>query len=174
MIILEYLFIFFSKTIENALGTLRMIVISNNKKILGAILQVLISLVWIFSTAIVITNFKDIFKVIIFILGCGYGSYLGSYIENKIALGNAFIICISSIKKGGIIAEKLREKGFAVSVIEGEGKNNQIDVLMILIERRHINTITKIIDSVDKKALILTQNICHIQGGYINKKKICN
>ena len=172
MIIFEYIFIFFSKAIENALGTLRVIVIANNKKKLGAVLQVIISLVWIYSTAIVIKNFtKDVLKVIIFALGCGYGSYLGSYLENKMALGNVFLMCISNIKKGNLIADKIREEGFAVSLIEGEGKNDYIDILMILIERKQTNAIINIINSIDSDALVLTNNICHVSGGYFKRKK---
>ena len=41
-----YLLIFISKIIENALATLRLIVVANGKKILGAVLQFCIALVW--------------------------------------------------------------------------------------------------------------------------------
>ena len=67
------------------LSTVRIIVIAKNKKILGAILNGLISLVWIFSTSMVISNInKNIHKIISFCLGAIIGSYLGSIIENKI------------------------------------------------------------------------------------------
>lgn len=67
------------------LSTVRIIVIAKNKKILGAILNGLISLVWIFSTSMVISNInKNILKIISFCLGAIIGSYLGSIIENRI------------------------------------------------------------------------------------------
>lgn len=67
------------------LSTVRIIIIAKNKKILGAILNGLISLVWIFSTSMVISNInKNIFKIISFCLGAIIGSYLGSIIENRI------------------------------------------------------------------------------------------
>ena len=67
------------------LSTVRIIVIAKNKKILGAILNGLISLVWIFSTSMVISNInKNIVKIISFCLGAIIGSYLGSIIENRI------------------------------------------------------------------------------------------
>lgn len=80
-----YFLIFFNKVVENMLSTVRIIVIAKNKKILGAILNGLISLVWIFSTSMVISNInKNILKIISFCLGAIIGSYLGSIIENKI------------------------------------------------------------------------------------------
>ena len=77
--------IFISKIIENALSTLRLIVVANGKKILGAILQGIVALVWIFVTGIVIIDVnKDPIKIIIFCVGSIVGSYLGSLLEQKI------------------------------------------------------------------------------------------
>ena len=71
---LIYSAIFLSKIIENAVGTLRLIVVSNGKKKLGALLQGIVALVWIFGTGIVIVDIdKDIFKIVIFVIGlCVY------------------------------------------------------------------------------------------------------
>ena len=88
-----YLFIFFSKIIENTLSTLRLIVVANGKKKLGAILNGIISFTWIFSTSIVIINInKDVFKIFFFCLGAIVGSYLGSVIEEKIAIARQHLI----------------------------------------------------------------------------------
>ena len=88
MNILIYCAIFISKVIENALGTLRLIVVANGKKGLGALLQFIIALVWIFSTGAVLANInQDPFKIIVFALGSYVGSYVGGYIEEKMALG---------------------------------------------------------------------------------------
>ena len=96
-----YLGIFISKILENALATLRIIVVSNGKKKLGAFLQGLVSLVWVLVTGIVIIDVnKDIFKIICFVFGSIVGSYLGSIIEEKIALGtNLIIINTENIKE---------------------------------------------------------------------------
>ena len=80
-----YIIILINKIIENMLSTLRIIVIAKNNKILGAVLNILISIIWICSTSIVIHNLnKDYLKIIFFALGSGIGSYLGSFIEEKI------------------------------------------------------------------------------------------
>lgn len=82
---MTYFLILFNKIVENMLGTVRIIVIAKERKILGAILNGLISLVWILSTSMVINNInKDVFKIIFFCLGAIIGSYLGSVIEKKI------------------------------------------------------------------------------------------
>ena len=87
------LFVFILKIMENALSTLRLILVSNGKKKIGAFLNGIISFIWIFSTSIVIININnDISKIFFFIMGAAIGSYLGSILEEKIALGNIIFI----------------------------------------------------------------------------------
>ena len=49
------------------LATLRIIVVANGKKLLGAILQGLVALVWVCITGVVVTNIlENPFKIIAF------------------------------------------------------------------------------------------------------------
>ena len=92
-----YIGIFISKILENTLSTLRIIVVSNGKKKLGAILQGLVALIWIFVTGVVIIDInEDIVKIIFFVIGSIAGSYLGSLLEEKIALGTNLVIIKSN------------------------------------------------------------------------------
>ena len=62
-----YIIIFLSKVVENMLATLRIIVVANGKKLLGAILQGLVALVWVCITGVVVTNIlENPFKIIAF------------------------------------------------------------------------------------------------------------
>ena len=83
MNILIYILILLFKIIENTLSTIRIIVIADRKKLLGAILQGTVSLIWIISTSLVVIDIKDPIKIISFTLGSIIGSYLGSTIEEK-------------------------------------------------------------------------------------------
>ena len=82
--VLIYILIFTFKVLENSLGTLRMILIANGKKQIGAILQLVISLIWILSTSMVITNIiKDYFKII-----------SNNYIKQRHNLGKAIMTSV--------------------------------------------------------------------------------
>lgn len=60
VISLLYALIFFSKIIENTLATLRIIIVANGRKFIGAILQFLIALIWVLVTGAVVTNIQKI------------------------------------------------------------------------------------------------------------------
>lgn len=80
-----YFIIFIFKFIENTLSTFRIIVVSKGKKLNGAILQGIVTLVWAISAGLTIIDFKnDYFKIFAFCLGASIGSYFGSSIEEKI------------------------------------------------------------------------------------------
>ena len=66
------------------LGTVRIIVIAKNRKIVGAILNGLISLIWILSASMVLVNIdNNPYKIVAFCLGAVIGSYLGSIVEEN-------------------------------------------------------------------------------------------
>lgn len=82
---MTYFIIFISKLIENTLGTFRLIVVAHGRKLLGSILQGIVTFVWAVSASLVIINIKeDYSKVLVFCLGSTVGSYLGSFLEEKI------------------------------------------------------------------------------------------
>lgn len=151
---LIYLAIFLCKIIENAIATLRLILVSNGKKKLGAILQGIVALVWIFGTGIVIVNInKDLFKIVVFIIGSIIGSYLGSIIEEKIALGSNMLICITKEKFENIIKKELND--YKITTICE--KNNNYSVLLIVLKRKEINKITNILKNIDKDIVIISE-----------------
>ena len=89
---MTYLIIFSLKVIENTIATLRLITVSNGKKLLGAILNFIMSIIWVISISLVVQDFKNILNILFFSLGCFCGSYLGSIIETKIAIGSNMLL----------------------------------------------------------------------------------
>ena len=144
MNVLIYFAIFIFKIIEDALATLRLIVVSNGKKKLGAILQFVVTLIWIILTGTVLMGLqKDIFKAIAFALGALFGSYLGSVLEERIALGtNAFMVEINYEKSYNLI-NCLENERFQVSRIKSD--NDDKVILMITGARKQTGKIVKII-----------------------------
>ncbi len=166
-----YFIIFISKVIENTLATLRLIVVANGKKGLGAVLQFIIALVWVIVTGAVVTNItEDPLKIVFFALGSFVGSYTGSFIEEKMALGSNMLMAIVDKDLGEVIINKLRQNNFAVTVLEGEGKDKERNVLMIMVSRKKRHDVVDIIKSIDKECMIVAESARTISGGYNQEK----
>ena len=143
-----YLGIFISKILENTLSTLRIIVVSNGKKKLGAILQGMVALIWIFVTGVVIINInKDIFKIIFFIIGSIVGSYLGSLLEERIALGTNLVI----IKSKKINELKYMFKKYNIIIKD--------DYLMFLAKRKKTKDIVDKTLNIDFNSKVILEKV---------------
>lgn len=156
---LLYGMIFFSKVIENSLGTLRLIVVANGKKLLGAILQFLIALVWVLVTGAVVVNIhQDPLKIIFFALGSFVGSYVGSFIEEKMALGSNMLMVIIEKDLKEKIVPTLRNYGYQITTMDAAGMYNKKTVLMIVIARKERRKLVHLIHTLDSKALIISES----------------
>lgn len=157
MNILTYIFIFTSKIIENALGTLRLIVVANGKKILGAILQLCISIVWILVTGTVVINIgKDPLKIFFFCVGSAAGSYIGSKLEEKLSMGDCLVTCITNDDN---LFKTLDRKGYNLTKLKGENEGNLKDILLISVSRKKKKHVINIIKEYDPKATIILETI---------------
>lgn len=162
MDILLYFIIFLLKIAENTLATLRTIFISNGKKWLGAILIFIISILWAISGSIVIINIgKDIFMLFIYSLGSFVGSYVGSFMEEKIALGNQLVICISEKE----LSENLRENGYIVTDIRGIGMESLKNILFIVISRKKRMELVNLITKFDPSSIVISEYTSIIYSG---------
>ncbi|MBR2588152.1 MAG: hypothetical protein IKD77_02970 [Bacilli bacterium] len=144
-----YFSIFIFKIIEDALATLRLIVVSNGKKALGAFLQFICTIIWVLLTGSVLVNFtSDYFKIIAFALGSFIGSYMGSLLEEKLAIGtNSYIIKSKDINS----LLKYFSKKFTVL--------NFDNYIMVIAPRRMQKSILNFVKSVDEKALIICEKV---------------
>ena len=162
-----YILIFVSKVLENALSTLRLIVVANGKKQIGAILNFIISIVWVITTGYVVVDvLKDPFKTFIFALGSYFGSLVGSIMEEKIAMGSCMITVVTEEDIGECMVKSLKEKEFPVTTLKGKGNDRFRKVLMIMIKRKKQKEAISIIKKCDKEALIIIESASSMKKTY--------
>lgn len=148
-----YFLIFISKVIELCLSTLRLILVANGKKLFGAILQFVIALVWVLVTGMVVTNItSDPIKIIFFALGSLVGSYIGSILEEKIALGDILINCISNNNN---LDKYINNMGYNTNNIKTDNEN----IILFVIPRKSKNKVINSIKNIDKNCLILSEKV---------------
>ncbi|MBU1142501.1 MAG: DUF2179 domain-containing protein [Firmicutes bacterium] len=165
----ELALIFFSKIIEVAIGTMRIILISKGYKKPGSILAFFEVLLWIFVASTVIMGMTDApLKGIIYALGFAIGVYIGSIIENKVAVGKILIHVISSKETSVDIISVLRQSGHGVTSLDAHGKDSDRVVLMIFANRKNKQTIIDLIESINSKAVIVANEVSIVSGGYVS------
>lgn len=158
MNILIYAGIFIFKMIEEALRTLHIIVVSNGKKWLGAIVQFFVAIIWIVVTGTVIVGIKeDPLKVLFYALGSLIGSYLGSVLEEKIALGYVVLMVEVDDKLSKLIVKRLKKARYTINSVRGGQED--MEMLMITAPRKKTDDVIKIIRSFDENVEIVTEKV---------------
>lgn len=148
-----YILILIAKIVENALSTLRLIVVANGKKALGAFLNLIISLIWVISTGLVVTDIKgDPFRIAFFAIGSYLGSYIGSLMEEKIAMGSNMLLAIT--KYSNDIKKKLDEKNYPCYILN----SNEYDILLIMISRKKRTEVLQVLKSIDPNIIIISES----------------
>ncbi|MCL2138996.1 MAG: DUF5698 domain-containing protein [Treponema sp.] len=169
---LELVLILLAKTIEVTVSTLRNILINKRFRRIGTVLSFFEVLLWTFVASQVIMGLAEApIKGIVYSIGFSIGVYLGSRIEEIIALGRVMIQTIVSKENAAPITESLRQKGYAVTTMEAKGRDSERTVLMIFTNRRGQEEIVSEIREIDHTAMVITNDIAALHGGTISKAR---
>jgi len=166
---LELAIILLSKTIEITLSTLRHILIQKGHRRQGTMLSFFEVMLWTFIASRVILGLAQApIKGIVYSIGFSIGVYLGSRIEEMIAMGRVLIQIIVTRENSGRIIDNLRQKGYVVTTMEARGRDSEKTVLMIFANRKGKEEIIDEILRFDETAMVITNDITALRGGTIN------
>jgi len=167
--IIELLLILFSKVIEVSMGTMRIILINKGYRKPGSILAFFEVLLWVFVASTVIIGITDApLKGIVYAFGFALGVYIGSLLENRLAVGKILIHVIASNDEACRIISELRVHGHGVTSLDAHGKDSNRTVLMIFANRKNKHIIIDLIEKTDNKALIVANEVNIVSGGYVS------
>jgi len=164
---MTYLFITFLKIIEVSISTVRIVLITKGERKIGSIIAFFEVSLWVIVVSTVLNGItEDPFKIIAYALGFAIGNYLGSVIEEKIGIGLSEVTVIIKEEQGLSLATELRDKGFAVTAIKGEGRTHPRTLLMMYIPRKKVRTAVDIIKNKQENAVITISDKKPVYGGY--------
>ena len=164
---ITYLLIFVAKILEVSLMTLRTVLITRGEKVYGSIIGFFEVSIWLYLVSKVLVGIdEDPIRMVVYALGFACGNYLGSILEEKLALGLLTISVIVSEADGDTLAEKLRDYNLGVTKIKAEGINENRTILMVHAKRRRKNEIIKLVEETHVNAVISITDTKTIYGGY--------
>ena len=147
--------------------TVRTVLITRGEKLLGSIIGFVEVVIWLYliSTVLIGIN-EDPIRMVVYSLGFACGNYIGSILEEKIALGLLTINVIVSQKDSVEMAKILRELNVGVTAVDAEGKNEHRKMLIIYAKRKRKNEIIKIIENTKINSVISVNDTKVVYGGY--------
>jgi uncharacterized protein YebE (UPF0316 family) len=106
----------------------------------------------------------------VFALAFALGNYIGAWLESKLAFGLCSInVIVSETDKAEQLAQTLRSNSFAVTVLDGQGKDGQREILVLHLKRKRIPAAVAIIKKQLKNPMITINDVRIVKGGFIKK-----
>ncbi|WP_339671897.1 DUF2179 domain-containing protein [Dasania marina] len=156
--------IFFARVADVSLGTFRTIVVFRGHKLLASFIGFFEIIIWLVAAAQVLTNLDHWYLALAYASGFAVGNYVGISIENRFAIGNELIRCISFNRD--VLAEKLRERGFKVVSFDGDmGEANPVELLLIIEKRRNVSSLIQAIKEFDHTAVYSVSDVKSVYDG---------
>lgn len=166
-VMIEFILIFLAKIVEVSLMTLRTVFLTKGEKILASCIGFVEVLIWLIVVSNVLTDVQnDPGKMIVYALGFAVGCYVGTILEEKLALGLLTLQVIVGKEEGIDLAKHLRSNNIGVTVVQGEGKDNPRTILMVHIKRKNKDRVLKLIEEKNVKSVISITETKMVRGGY--------
>lgn len=157
-LILPALSIFLLRLLDQTLGTLRTLYVNKGKPYFGAVLGFIESAIWVVAISQVIQDLNAPIVITGYALGFASGTIVGSYIESTIAIGDVVVRIFSPKGEESFqLAKELREKGYGVTIINGEGMHGEVTIAWCVTPRKKVKEVLKIVSTITPNSFVTTE-----------------
>ena len=157
-----------AKVLEISIQSVKPVCMVKGQKAVAAALGFIECMVWGLVVSSVITTLSDNFMLLFaYCLGYAFGLYLGSIIENKIALGTSSIQIMVNNEYIDDVGSYLKDKGHGFTILEGKGSKTDMFVVIIVLPRKEVKDVMNEIRHLcNNKVFIVSSEVSKFVGGY--------
>lgn len=156
--------IFFARTCDVTLGTLRNIFLSKNIKYIVPVLGFFEVLIWLLAISQIMKNLHNVACYLGWAFGYSMGIYVGIKIEERLALGLQVIRVITNQDCHELISAFKQEK-MGVTIIDGQGAQGPVKILFTIIKRKDKTYAVELINRYNPKAFYSVEDIRNVNQG---------
>jgi uncharacterized protein YebE (UPF0316 family) len=161
---LSALLIFALRVSDVSIGTLRTLFTVRGRKYVSASLALAESSIFIFALSRVMKDVISPVKMIAYALGFATGNFVGITIERWIGSGT---ILVRIVAKNPVLLVGLRDRGFGVTLMQGEGREGEVAMLFVVAPRRRERELLTLVEGLDPDAFVTLDAVHHALGGYL-------
>jgi len=168
------LLIFSLRVIDVSMSTIRMILVVRGRRELAAAIGFVEVLIWITAVGQALQHVNSPLHLIGYAGGFATGNYVGVWLEERLALGLSVLHAVTRLdSKDGtagesmLLADRLRDAGYAVTHIEGQGRDGNVGLLKIVVPRRRVHAVHELLRDYDPDVFVTTEEVLATRGGYM-------
>lgn len=157
--------IFGLRVVNMALDTLRIRMMARGQKPLSFLFGVIETLIYLYTLSTVIQDLDNWVNIAAYSVGFATGSIVGMMIDERMAVGYTHLRVISP-NRGALLAETLRDQGFAVTEFTGRGRDGTVSMLSVSVKRKNSRKVRALVEELDENAFITAEDLTPVRRGY--------
>jgi len=151
--------IFLARVFDVSLGTFRAIISFRGYRWLALFIGFFESLVWVLAVSQVIIHLQHWYLVVSYASGFATGTWVGIWLEGRIAIGTELVRVISYGGQGRL-AKQLREAGYQPITLDADaGRDERVEVILLTEKRKRIPELIGKIRSGDPDAVMTITDV---------------
>jgi len=163
------LMIFFARILDVGMGTIRVMFIARGMKYLAPILGFFEVLIWLIAIGQIMQNLTSPLYYVAYSSGFAAGTFLGIWIENKLAIGVVALQIITQ-KDASELISVLREGQFGVTSIDAEGASGPVKLIYMLLWRQDLKKAINLVKQYNPNAFYSVEDIRFVREGIFAKR----
>ena len=152
------LLIFLARIVDVSIGTVRILFISRGKKYLAPIMGFCEVLVWLLAIGQIMRNLTNVLCYVAYAGGFATGTYVGLWIEEKLAVG-LLMIRVVTHKDASPLIEHLQKEAFGVTHVAARGVTGKVRIVFTIIKRSDLHRVIGIIRRFNPNAFYSTEDV---------------
>lgn len=163
--------IFLARICDVSLAMLRTVLASKGYKQIVPFIGFFEVLIWLAAISQIMNNLNNWVCYIAWAGGYATGSYIGLYIEEKIALGIQVIRIITNQASEELIQE-LKNKNYGLTILDAEGARGPVKMIFTVVSRKSVKDVIAIINQHTPQSFYSVEDVRSAsQLNYMNTKK---
>ncbi len=158
--------IFILRVVNSAVGTMRMVVVARDRRLLASAMAFIEALMFAVVIANVVSDLGNLPNLMAYCGGFAVGNYVGMAIEARLVTSYV-IVNIISMHGGHDIAVALRNSGHGATEIKGAGGSGDVIMLSSVVQRRDVPDVLKTVYSINPKAFVTMEEARTVLHGWI-------
>lgn len=160
------LLIFLARTTDVTLGTVRIILVARGHRKVAPLVGFFEILVWLVALAQVMQHLDRPVNYLAFGAGFAAGTYLGMWLESKLALGLVAVRVIATADASDLI-DGLKKAEMGVTSLAAQGVQGRVRLLFTVIRRKDLPRAMELIRTIQPQAFVSVSDVRSAREGYL-------
>lgn len=152
------LLIFFARICDVSINTMRTMLVISGHRAIATMLSFFEVVIWVMAAGFALKYLENPWAIISYAGGFSAGVAVGMWLEQRIALGYRMVQVVSPATELEV-SRALRDRGYRVTRVEGNGRDGPVEIAYMVIRRRQLEDVRRVLAEVAPQSFITVERV---------------